>query len=152
MSAPKTKSKPSLPKTSHIPTPTGDLVEADRPDLRNSANHLVRGKNALANWTKDADDDATADSYPAEKRQRGGRKNRKKNRDGSPVPQNWDDIYDPSRPNNYEEYKNSHEKHAGMRDWKVRLYEHRVRRRSSGETDMVEMPSQPSNTCFPLLA
>ena len=123
-------------------------MEADRPDLRSSATHLVRGKNTLANWTKDADDHATADSYPAEKRQRGGRKNRKKNRDGSPVPQNWDDIYDPSRPNNYEEYKNSDEKHLGMRDWKVRLYEHRVRRRSSGETDLVEIPSQPSITRF----
>lgn len=145
VSAPKSKSKAALQKNSHIPTSTGDSVEADRPDLRGSASHLVRGKNALANWTKDADDDAAADTYHAEKRQRGGRKNRKKNRDGSPIPQNWDDIYDPSRPNNYEEYKNSDEKHLEMRDWKVRLYEHRVRRRSSSEPDMVEISSQPSN-------
>lgn len=112
----------------------------------------MREKNTLANWTKDAEDHGTADTYPAEKRQRGGRKNRKKNRDGSPAPQNWEDIYDPSRPNNYEEYKNSHEKHSGMRDWKVRLYEHRVRRRSSGDIDMIEMPSQQGNIRFsPLL-
>ena len=145
VSAPKHKSKAALQKSSHIPNATGDLVEGDRSDFRSSASHLVRGKNTLANWTKDADDDATADTYHAEKRQRGGRKNRKKNRDGSAVTQNWDDIYDPSRPNNYEEYKTSDEKHLGMRDWKVRLYEHRVRRRSSGETDMAEQPSQPSN-------
>lgn len=151
MSAPKSKSKAALPKSSHIPNTTGDLVEGDRSDFRSPASQLVRGKNTLANWTKDADDDAAPDTYHAEKRQRGGRKNRKKNKDGSPVPQNWDDIYDPSRPNNYEEYKNSDEKHLGMRDWKVRLYEHRVRRRSSDETDMGEMPSQPSNIRFPLL-
>lgn len=151
MSASKPKSKSALQKNPHIPTLAGDSVEADRADIRSSANHLVRRKNALANWTKDADDQAAADAYPPEKRQRGGRKNRKKNRDGSPVPQNWDDIYDPSRPNNYEEYKNSDEKHLGMRDWKVRLYEHRTRRRSSSETDMAEVPSQPSTTHFPLL-
>lgn len=150
VSAPKNKPKAALQKNSHIPTPSGDLVDADRPDFRSSTNHLVRGKNTLANWTKDADDDAAADTYHAEKRQRGGRKNRKKNRDGSPIPQNWDDIYDPSRPNNYEEYKNSDEKHLGMRDWKVRLYEHRDRRRSSDEADMVEIPSQHSKIRFSL--
>ena len=114
-------------------------------------NHLVRGKNTLANWTTDAEDRETADAYPTEKRQRGGRKNRKKNRDGSPVPQNWEDIYDPSRPNNYEEYKNSHERHMGTSDWKVRLYKHRLRLNRSADADMFETPSQQSNIrLFPL--
>ena len=42
--------------------------------------------------------------------------------------QNWDDIYDPSRPNNYEDYKNSEEKLAEIREWKDRLYAHRMAR------------------------
>lgn len=39
--------------------------------------------------------------------------------------QNWDDIYDPSRPNNYEDYKHSEEKYREIKDWKDRLYAHR---------------------------
>lgn len=48
--------------------------------------------------------------------------------------QNWDDIYDPSRPNNYEDYKNSDEKLAEIREWKDRLYAHRTARRHSSES------------------
>jgi splicing factor 45 len=73
--------------------------------------------------------------YGAEKRQRGGRKKRKKNRRESAVPQNWDDIYDPSRPNNYEEYKNSDERIREAREWKDRLYAHRRARRASSGAD-----------------
>ena len=70
--------------------------------------------------------------YAGEKRQRGGRKKRKKNKEETQIPQNWDDIYDPSRPNIYEDYKNSDEKVLEIRDWKDRLYAHRtIRRRSS---------------------
>ena len=134
-----------MQKNSHTTTPNGDSLESDRPVAPNSANQLARGQNTLANWTTNGDDRETVDAYPTEKRQRGGRKNRKKNKDGSPTPQNWEDIYDPSRPNNYEEYKNSHERNLGMRDWKFRLYDHRVRRRSgSDEADMAELVSEPS--------
>jgi len=45
--------------------------------------------------------------------------------------QDWDDIYDPTRPNNYEEYKHSDEKIREVRDWKDRLYAHRMARKSS---------------------
>lgn len=52
--------------------------------------------------------------------------------------QNWDDIYDPSRPNNYEEYKHSEEKIREVREWKDLLYRHRMRKestRSASEED-----------------
>lgn len=68
--------------------------------------------------------------YAAEKRQRGGRKKRKKNKE-SPAVQNWDDIYDPSRPNSYEEYQNSDEKILEIREWKDRLYAHRITKNRS---------------------
>lgn len=58
--------------------------------------------------------------------------------------QNWDDIYDPSRPNNYEDYKNSDEKIAEVREWKDRLYAHRMRARSS-DLDSDEEYSRPMN-------
>lgn len=45
--------------------------------------------------------------------------------------QDWDDIYDPTRPNSYEEYKHSDEKIREVRDWKDRLYAHRMARKSS---------------------
>lgn len=91
-------------------------------------------KTSLADWTADNDDDVNG-FYGAEKRQRGGRKKRKKNKEDTHIPQNWDDIYDPSRPNSYEEYKNSDEKIAEIREWKDRLYAHRMTRRRSSDSE-----------------
>ena len=70
-----------------------------------------------------------------EKRQRGGRKRRKKNREEHVAVQDWDDIYDPARPNSYEEYKNSDEKIREVREWKDRLYAHRMVRKSPSDKD-----------------
>ncbi len=99
-------------------------------------------KSTLADWTATVDDEDVNGFYGGEKRQRGGRKKRKKTREESHVPQNWDDIYDPSRPNNYEEYKNSDEKLREVRDWKDRLYAHRMKRRQSSEPDSDEGDSR----------
>lgn len=85
----------------------------------------------MADWAAEEDDYG----YVGEKRQRGGRKKRKKNHEPHEVPQNWDDIYDPSRPNNYEEYRHSDEKILEVREWKDRLYAHRMRRSSSKDSD-----------------
>lgn len=92
-------------------------------------------KTTLADWTATGDDDDVNGFYGAEKRQRGGRKKRKKNREESHVPQNWDDIYDPSRPNSYEEYKHSDEKIREVREWKDRLYAHRMARKHTSDLD-----------------
>lgn len=81
--------------------------------------------------------------YGGEKRQRGG-KRRKKNklREEHMAVQDWDDIYDPSRPNSYEEYKHSDEKIREVREWKDRLYAHRMARKSS-EKDSDEEDHRP---------
>ena len=84
-------------------------------------------KNTLADWTN-AEEDVF---YEREKAQRGGRKKRKKNRDEQMQVQDWDDIYDPTRPNSYEEYKHSDEKIREVREWKDRLYAHRMARKTS---------------------
>lgn len=90
-------------------------------------------KSTLADWATTGDDDDVNGFY-GEKRQRGGRKKRKKNRDAEVV-YNWDDIYDPSRPNNYDEYKHSEEKIKEVREWKNRLYAHRMARRTSSDIE-----------------
>ena len=91
-------------------------------------------KSTLADWAGTEDDEYNG-HYMGEKRQRGGRKKRKKNREAHAAVQNWDDIYDPSRPNNYEEYRHSDEKILEVREWKDRLYAHRMKRSPSMDSD-----------------
>lgn len=91
-------------------------------------------KSTLADWTAGADGNNVNDFYQSEKRQRGGKKRRKKNREEAAVIHNWDDIYDPTRPNNYEDYYNSDEKIAEIKEWKDRLYAHRTARRHSSHS------------------
>lgn len=83
-----------------------------------------RPKTTLADWAADDDDNY----YVGEKRPRGGRKKRKKNQEAAPVILNWDDIYDPSQPNNYADYKHSEEKYREIRDWKDKLHAHEIRK------------------------
>ncbi|CAI7615853.1 unnamed protein product [Penicillium manginii] len=130
----KPKAKSTLPKATappatQDPTPTSISTSISAP--------APAGKTTLADWAATEDDDFGY--YMGEKRQRGGRKKRKKNnndnREERTVPQNWDDIYDPSRPNNYEAYRHSDEKILEVREWKDRLYAHRMRRSPSMDSD-----------------
>ena len=107
-------------------------------------------RTTIADWTGDGDEDDVNGFFGGEKRQRGGRKKRKKNKEETPATQNWDDIYDPSRPNNYEEYKNSDEKIREVREWKDRLYAHRMARRKdySDSEDDDRRPQMSSKLTF----
>lgn len=125
-----------LPKAAPHPTP----------NQAPTSSAAALAKSTLADWATLEDDDY---GYQGEKRQRGGRKKRKKNREAHIV-QNWDDIYDPSRPNNYEEYRHSDEKIMEVRDWKNRLYAHRMRRSLSGDSDSDD-DNRPMNRMFQLL-
>ena len=96
----------------------------------------LANKVTLADWTAEGDDDDVNGFFGGEKRQRGGRKKRKKNKEETThMVQNWDDIYDPSRPNGYDEYKNSEEKILELREWKDKLYAHRIARQRSSNAD-----------------
>lgn len=112
-----------------------------------SAPAAAPAKSTLADWAVTEDDDFGY--YMGEKRQRGGRKKRKKNREPHAVPQNWDDIYDPTRPNNYEEYRHGDEKILEVREWKDRLYAHRMRRSLSRDSDSDDY-DRPVNRMAPL--
>ncbi|PWY86217.1 hypothetical protein BO70DRAFT_334384 [Aspergillus heteromorphus CBS 117.55] len=125
----KPKPKPTLPKAA--------------PPVPSAAAPV---KTTLADWTATEDD--VNGFYAGPKRQRGGRKKRKKNRDAQEFLQNWDDIYDPSRPNNYEEYKHSDEQIAEVREWKDRLYAHRMVRSPSRDSYSDDDYARPMNRQF----
>ncbi|PKX93125.1 putative G-patch DNA repair protein (Drt111) [Aspergillus novofumigatus IBT 16806] len=130
LAAQKPKPKPALPKT------TPAAASAPAPPV----------KTTLADWAATEEDDVNG-FYVGEKRQRGGRKKRKKNREVQAFVQNWDDIYDPSRPNIYEEYKHSDEQIAEVREWKDRLYAHRMAR-SPSRNSYSDDESRPMNRQF----
>lgn len=92
-------------------------------------------KTTLEDWTGDGDDDVNG-FYSSSKhaQPRGGKKRRKKNKDTPPPPTNWDDIYEPSRPNSYEEYREGDEKIREMEDWRERVYGKRRRRGGRDES------------------
>lgn len=140
LSAQKPKSKPTLPKA--VPT-TGADTPAPATAVPPPAPAV---KSTLADWA--GDDDDVNGFYASEKRQRGGRKKRKKNREPQQFLQNWDDIYDPSRPNNYEEYKHSDEQIAEVREWKDRLYAHRMARSPTRDSLSDEERSRPMNRMY----
>ncbi|CAG8175676.1 unnamed protein product [Penicillium nalgiovense] len=129
LSAQKPKPRHTLPKAMSQPQPSANQAS-------------VPTKSTLADWTAADDDDY---EYTREKRQRGGRKKRKKNFE-TQVAQNWDDIYDPSRPTNYAEYRHSDEKIAEIREWKDRLYAHLRRRSPSRYSDSEDDDRPKKNT------
>ncbi|EXJ58684.1 hypothetical protein A1O7_06113 [Cladophialophora yegresii CBS 114405] len=138
-------SKFSLPSTATTPTPAAEATGPGATDQLSSQPAAPR--TTIADWTATASDDEDVSNLYTEKRPRGGRKKRKKNKEAAPVTQNWNDIYDPSRPNNYEEYKHSEEKIREVREWKDLLYRHRTKRRGYSESEDDEY-RRPMNKQF----
>ena len=130
--APKIKAKSALQKVDPPNANVQGLKRASAGEPTFAAQQPV--KTTISDWAAEPEDEDMHGFYPAEKRQRGGRKKRKKNKE-SIVVQNWDDIYDPSRPNSYEEYQNSDEKILEIREWKDRLYAHRIAKKRAGSGD-----------------
>lgn len=89
-------------------------------------------KSTLADWAATEEDEWRYGV--GEKRQRGGRKKKKKQQQQH-FETDWDDIYDPARPTNVEEYLRSDEKIDEVREWKALLYAHRKSRQHSDTSD-----------------
>ncbi|KAI6890929.1 hypothetical protein KC334_g14413 [Hortaea werneckii] len=77
-------------------------------------------RSKLEDWVDE--DDEAAYTYQ-ENRARAKKNQRKKNKNKQDTRiWDWDDIYDPTLPNIYADYKGSEEQYREIRDWKARLY------------------------------
>ncbi|KAI9883607.1 MAG: hypothetical protein M1823_004622 [Watsoniomyces obsoletus] len=137
----KPKTKPAFPKPPSTNPNTLNQAPTEANNNNNTSSFQPTSRTTIADWTNNDEDVNGFYGGTGEKRQRSGRKKRKKNNNNNKneeetttIAQNWDDIYDPSRPNNYEEYKNSDEKIREIRDWKDVLYAHRMRRKTRDDS------------------
>ncbi|KAI1327362.1 hypothetical protein F5Y16DRAFT_372284 [Xylariaceae sp. FL0255] len=105
-------------------------------------------KSTLADWAATEEDEYMYGT--GEKRARGGRKKKKKN-EAIPVETDWDEIYDPSRPTNVDEYLRSDERIREVQEWKAILYKHRRQNRDKDSWDSdddEEDNRRPANNQF----
>ena len=146
------KPKSRIP-SSRVPVPAPLSNNPGPISLENAAaTARLPAKMSIAEWTAEGEGIDCGGFYEGEKRQRGGRKKRKKTKDEPQAIQNWDSLYDPSRPNNFEDYKYSEEKMLEARDWKDKLYAHRVARQPDSDSDSSnDLYKSPLNSTFILL-
>lgn len=131
------KAKSAFPKT--IPKPTTDPVTTTTATAAAAATGTGTGapqsvphQSTLADWVATEEDEWMYGV--GEKRQRGGRK-KKKRRQDEQFETDWDEMYDPSRPTNVDEFLKSDEKVAEVQEWKGLLYRHRKRPDESDISD-----------------
>ncbi|KAL7622961.1 hypothetical protein AAE478_006640 [Parahypoxylon ruwenzoriense] len=131
--------KSQKPKTGFPKVPPGPagVVNASGP-----AAAAAPAKTTLADWAPTEEDEYMYGA--SERRARGGRRKKKKKNDDVPFETDWDEIYDPSRPTNVDEYLRSDERIREVREWKDLLYKHRRRedeRRGSWDSEEEETRS-----------
>ncbi|ROV90558.1 hypothetical protein VSDG_07442 [Cytospora chrysosperma] len=150
----KKPAKPAFPKS--IPAPTHSANTAEPKDTSTTSSPSASGptgpapaaphRTTLADWAATEEDEYIYGAA-GEKRQRGGRRAKKKKtnkqsgHDGGRRT-DWDEIYDPSRPTNVDEYLRSDERVREVQEWKSVLYAHRRRRRRAGSYDESDEDSE----------
>ncbi|KAM0432436.1 hypothetical protein ACHAPT_004980 [Fusarium lateritium] len=134
------QAKQVKPKTT-FPKPA-----APKPTAPSAPPAPAQPKSTLADWAATEEDEWLYGT--GEKRQRGGRKKKKKKQQQAEVETNWDDVYDPTRPTNVEEYLHSDEKVLEVREWKALLYRHRRKRDESDFSDDEEDTRHVVSTQF----
>ncbi|KAK1035604.1 hypothetical protein LTS16_014426 [Friedmanniomyces endolithicus] len=120
---------PSSSTTTASLAPTASSPDKQTPTTSTPSQQPSVQCSNFADWVGDEDEDYFVDDKP--KPERGGR-NKKKKKGGKLQQEatrswSWDDIYDPSMPNNYADYKGSDEQIMEIRDWKARLYYHQLK-------------------------
>ncbi|KAI0206929.1 hypothetical protein F4808DRAFT_405844 [Astrocystis sublimbata] len=126
------KPKAAFPKVLPTSTSTSTGNDATAPSETTAAAakapSAAPAKSSLADWAATEEDEYMYGT--GEKRQRGGRRNKKKKGkqfDAVPMETDWDELYDPSRPSNVDEYLRSDEHIREVQEWKAILYKHRRR-------------------------
>ncbi|GKT91207.1 G-patch domain-containing protein [Colletotrichum tofieldiae] len=145
------KPKPTFPKA--IPGANASAAASTTPSpasapLAAAPQQPPPPKSTLADWAVTEEDEwrYSANAGGDKSHQRGGRrKKKKKGHNDQPAETNWDDIYDPTKPTNVEEYLRSDERIREVQEWKRLLYRHR-RRRSSSEDSDDEPSRRPATT------
>lgn len=109
-------------------------------------------RTTLADWAaanNDEDEYLWGTGNANEKRQRGGRRAKRKRQQQLQANNkgyretDWDEIYDPARPTNVDEYLRSDERIREVQEWKAVLYAHRRRRqRRAGSSAEEEEDSE----------
>ncbi|RMY80206.1 hypothetical protein D0864_08772 [Hortaea werneckii] len=101
-------------------TSTPDRAAASGTTSETPAARPSAQRSKLEDWVDE--DDEAAYTYQ-ENRARAKKNQRKKNKNKQETRiWDWDDIYDPTLPNSYADYKGSEEQYREIRDWKARLY------------------------------
>lgn len=126
------KPKGFIPKAASKPAAEAAPTEAGGPAPA-SAPPPVAVKSTLADWAATEEDEWRYGT--GEKRQRGGRKKKKKKQEEQQAETNWDEIYDPDKPTNVEEYQKSDEKISEVKEWRALLYQHRKKYDDSDLSD-----------------
>ncbi|KAK1633869.1 hypothetical protein BDP81DRAFT_62306 [Colletotrichum phormii] len=138
------KPKPNFPKTIPGPnTPAASTAAAASSALASSTTTAAQQppppKSTLADWAVTEEDawrySANAGSGAGSHQRGGRRKKKKKGNNDQPAETNWDDIYDPTKPTNVEEYLRSDERIHEVQEWKRLLYRHRRRKSLSDDSD-----------------
>ncbi|KAI0179098.1 hypothetical protein GGR52DRAFT_534795 [Hypoxylon sp. FL1284] len=137
--------KSQKPKASFPKAPPAPAVAADP---SGTAAAQAPAKSRLADWAPTEEDEYMYGT--GEKRARGGRRKKKKKVEEVPMETDWDEIYDPSRPTNVDEYMRSDERIREVREWKDLLYKHRRRddERQGSWDDSDEEESRPVQNQF----
>ncbi|KAI0114513.1 hypothetical protein GGR51DRAFT_504736 [Nemania sp. FL0031] len=130
-----------LPGAGNSTTTTTDSAKGP------NAASTVPVKSSLADWAPNEEDEYMYGT--GEKRARGGRRKKKKKQEAMPMETDWDEIYDPSRPTNVDEYLRSDEKIREVQEWKALLYKHRRRDNERDSWDSEEEEDRrPVNNQF----
>ncbi|KAF8453482.1 hypothetical protein BGX38DRAFT_1177215 [Terfezia claveryi] len=104
----------AITETATVTATATATIEPARPVVKTSLNDWAH--------TGNSDDDVNGFYASKEKERDRRRKKRRKNKEAEFEPVDWDDIYDPARPSNYEEYRDGDEKIREMDEWRDRLY------------------------------
>ncbi len=88
-------------------------------------------KSNFSDWVGDEDEEFGG--FRAKQQNRRKKKGKKEKLQA--VTWDWDDIYDPTLPNSYADYKGSEEQAREVRDWKARLYYKQLREAKKGEDE-----------------